>query len=73
LWEVNPSEVWRAKARPPPKTNAPSSNINIDYVYFVEDSLRGVSPYGPEADSQIPPSEERLFHDPEYPIEAYAS
>jgi len=25
------------------------------------------------SDSQIPPSEEHLFHDPEYPIEEYAS
>jgi hypothetical protein len=48
--------LWEVKARPPPKTNAPSSNINIDY-----------------SSSQIPISEEHLFHDPEYPIEAYAS
>ena len=36
--------LWEVKARPPPKTNALSSNIK-----------------------------EHLFHDPEYPIEAYAS
>jgi len=23
--------LWEVKARPPPKTNTPSSNINIDY------------------------------------------
>ena len=46
--------LWEVKARPPPKTNAPSSNINIDY-----------------SDSQIPPSEEHLFHDPEYPISRF--
>jgi hypothetical protein len=25
------------------------------------------------SDSQVPPCEDHLFHDPEYPIEAYAS
>jgi len=59
LWEVNPPEVWRAKAcppsvwraRPPPRVNPSPPNIHINY------SLRGVGPYGPEADSQVPPSE----------------
>jgi len=46
--------LWEMKARPPPKTNAPQSNVHID-----------------KSDSQVPPCEDYLFHDPEYPIEAY--
>ena len=49
--------LWDQKARPP--------HFRIDY------SHRDVGPYGPEADSQAPPSDDYLFHDPEYPIEAY--
>ena len=48
--------MWTIKARPPPRTSAPSSDVSIDY-----------------SDSQVPPCEDYLFHDSEYPIEAYAS
>ena len=58
--------LWDQKARPPPKATASPPHFRIDY------SHRGVGPYGPEADSQVPPCEDYLFHDPEYPIEAYA-
>jgi hypothetical protein len=47
--------LWELKARPPPRTNAPPSNIHID-----------------SSNSQIPPSEDYLYCDPDYPIEAYA-
>ncbi len=60
--------LWEREARPPPKANVPPLNVRIDY------SLRGVvGPYGPEADSQLPPSEDYLYSDPDYPIEDYAS
>ena len=52
--------LWDLIARPPP-------TAHIDY------SRRGVSPYGPEADSQVPPCEDYLNCDPDYPIETYAS
>ena len=42
--------LWDIKARPPPKATATPPDFHIDY------SLRGVGPYGPEADSQVPPS-----------------
>ena len=52
LWEINPPEVWRVKERPPPRANAlPKYELYIDY------SHRGVGPYGPEADSQLPASD----------------
>jgi len=57
---------WDQEARPPPKATASPPHFRIDY------SHRGVGPYGPEADSQAPPSDDYLFHHPEYPIEAYA-
>jgi hypothetical protein len=47
--------LWEVKASPPPRANAPSSNIHIDY-----------------SDPQVPPSDDCLFHDPDYPIESYA-
>jgi hypothetical protein len=48
-------------SRRPPKAKAPPLNIHIDY------SHRGVGPYGPEADSQLPPSDDYLYTDVEYP------
>jgi len=59
-------DLWDLKARPPPKAKAPSPNIHIDY------SLRGVGPYGPEADSQVPTSDDYLYVDVEYP-EAFSA
>ena len=49
-------DLWKIKARPPPKANRPQPNVHIDY-----------------SDSQVPPREDYLFHDAEYPIEIYAS
>ena len=60
--------LWDIKARPPPKATATPPDFHIDYVYFVED----VYFYKSRMDSQIPPCEDYLFHDPDYPIEAYA-
>ncbi len=48
-------------------TSARPGNIQIDH------SLRGVGPYGPEPDSQLPPCEDYLYRDPDYPIETYVS
>ncbi len=59
--------LWDIKTRPPPRTIAPPGNIQIEH------SLRGVGPYGPEADSQLPPCEDYLYRDPDYPIETYVS
>ncbi len=59
--------LWEFKARPPPRAIAPPGNIQIEH------SLRGVGPYGPEADSQLPPCEDYLYRDPDYPIETYVS
>jgi len=53
--------LWDVKARPPPKTSTPHPNVQLDNVYFHESRV----------DSQVPPCEDYLFHDPEYPIEAY--
>ena len=53
--------LWNVKARPPPKTSTPHPNVQLDNVYFHESRV----------DSQVPPCEDYLFHDPEYPIEAY--
>ncbi len=57
--------LWDQKAKPPPKATASPPHFRIDY------SHRGVGPYGPEADSQAPSSDDYLFHDPEYSIEVY--
>ena len=56
-------DLWDLKARPPPKANPPHQpgEHRIDY------SLRVVGPYGPEADSQLHPSDEDLCVDLEYP------
>ena len=44
--------LWKVKPRPPPRANAlPKYELSIDY------SHRGVGPYGPEADSQLPVSD----------------
>ena len=48
--------LWEAKARPPPKTKAPSLSVYIDY-----------------SDSQVLPSEDHLYIDPDYPIGERAS
>ncbi|MBN1850913.1 MAG: hypothetical protein JW932_20280 [Deltaproteobacteria bacterium] len=55
--------LWDRKARPPPKIGKPTKVVDtiIDY------SLRGLDPYGPEADSQVPSSDEYLYYDVEYP------
>ena len=43
------------------RDNVPFPNIHIDY------SHRGVGPYGPEAYSQIPTSDDYLYMDTTYP------
>jgi hypothetical protein len=58
--------LWEVKPRPPPKAKLPPQNVHIDYSY------RDVGPYGPEADSQVPPCEDDLYYDPDYPIEENA-
>ena len=57
--------LWEREARPPPKIEKSPKLMDpvIDY------SHRGVGPYGPEADSQVPPSDEYLYSDVEYPVE----
>ena len=52
---LNHLGLWSAKTKPPPRANAPPVEIHLDY------SRRGVGPSGPEADSQIPPSEDYLL------------
>ena len=51
--------LWEVKARPPPRANASPQDVHIDYPH------RGVGPYGPEADSQVPPCEDYLYSDPD--------
>ncbi len=60
--------LWDRKARPPPKVNVhpppegPTPNVqHVDYVYF----------YKSRMDSQLPPSEEYLYIDEDYPLEDY--
>ena len=53
--------------KPSARGNAPPVDIRLDY------SPRGVGPHGPEADSQIPPSEEQLYKNPDYPLEISSS
>ena len=62
--------LWDRKARPPPKVyfysppEGPTPIVqHVDYVYF----------YKSRMDSQLPPSEEYLYIDEDYPIEDYAS
>ncbi|MDY6971469.1 MAG: hypothetical protein SV775_03970 [Thermodesulfobacteriota bacterium] len=50
--------LWDQKARPPPKSNSPP----IAPQYHID-----------YTDSQVPACDDYLFHDPEYPIESYAS
>ena len=55
--------LWEVKPRPPPKAKLPPQNVHLDYSY------RGVG--GPEMESQVPPCEDYLYRDPDYPIETY--
>jgi hypothetical protein len=55
--------LWVVKRKPQPRAHAPPIELHIDY------SRRGVGPYGPGAESQIPPSEDHLYQDPDYPVE----
>ena len=55
--------LWLAKKKPSPRANAPPIETHLDY------SHRVVEPYGPEADSHIPPFEDYLNSDPDYPAE----
>ncbi len=55
--------LWERKARPPPRANASPPDVHIDYVYFVED----VYFYKSRKDSQLPPSDDYLYVDVEYP------
>ena len=51
--------LWELTPRPPPrmgKAQPLSTEPHIDY------SHRGLGPYGPEADKQVPPSEDILYH-----------
>ena len=56
-------DLWDLKSKPLPRSNAPPNNIepHLDY------SHRGVGPYGPEADSQLPLSYDYLYGDEQYP------
>jgi hypothetical protein len=56
-------DLWNLKARPPPRANAPPNNIepHLDY------SHRGVGPYGPEVDSQLPPPARHRSRSGEFP------
>ena len=49
-------DLWDLKARPPPK-RANAPPVNIPIDYL---------------DSQVPPCEDYLYTDPDYPVEAYA-
>jgi len=50
--------LWEVKPRPPPQAKTPQMNIHVDYVYF----------YKSRKDSQLPPSEDHLYFDVEYPV-----
>jgi hypothetical protein len=64
-------ELWDSKPRPPPKPR-PAAERNET---LIDDSHRGVGPYGPEAFSQLPApvrrlsggSDNYLYVDPQYP------
>jgi hypothetical protein len=43
--------LWELKARPPPKATGKTQEYHLD------NSHRGVGPYGPEATSQLPVSD----------------
>jgi hypothetical protein len=58
--------LWFAKRKPQPVANAPPTEFHIDY------SRRAGEPSGPEADSQIPPSEDDVFTDADYAVETSA-
>jgi len=49
-------DLWDLKSKPLPRANTLPNNIepHLDY------SHRGVGPYGPEADSQLPPPARHL-------------
>jgi hypothetical protein len=70
LWELTPRPVCvHRTGRPPPrsaKSQPLSTEPHIDY------SHRGVGPYGPEADSQLAPSNNELYVDREYPADSPA-
>jgi len=53
--------LWELTPRPPPrsaKSQSLPTEPHIDY------SHRGVGPYGPEADSQVPPTDNGFYVDP---------
>ena len=58
--------LWQVKPRPPPR-NAKSQPLHTEP--HIDYSHRGVGPYGPEADTQICPSDNGFYVDPEYPAD----
>ena len=69
VWLENHVEILKhldlldLKSEPLPRANAPPNNIepHLDY------SHRGVGPYGPEADSQLPPPARHRSRSGEFP------
>ena len=65
LWQckIDPPDkhldLWEIKERPPPRKQIGENETVIDY------SHRGIGHYGPEAQSQLLPSDDYLYADPE--------
>jgi hypothetical protein len=51
--------LWDIKPRPPPGITKSSPSFTEPHIDY---SHRGVGPYGPEADSQVCPSDNGLYH-----------
>ena len=54
--------LWLVKKKPPPKANAPPQTTET----YLDYSHRGVGPYGPEAESQLPTFDNYLYGDGEH-------
>jgi len=54
--------LWLTKKIPSPRANAPP-HITETYLDY---SHRGAGPYGPEADSQLPPPYDYFYEDEQY-------
>jgi hypothetical protein len=58
--------VWEVKPRPPPRIQKAQPHYAEPHIDY---SHRGVGPYGPEADSQLPPFDNGFYVDPIYPAD----
>ena len=58
--------LWDSKPRPPPKPRPAAERTET----IIDDSHRGVCPYGPEAFSQLPAPDNYPYVDPQYLSEA---